>query len=92
METTNYTTNSDMLTLLAKRVKEYRLAARMSQKELAEQSGVSQTTMSHFEQGVSRNLTLANFISLLRSVRQSGSRRFCRNFPCRRWRFGKSRN
>lgn len=41
METTNYTTNSDMLTLLAKRVKEYRLAARMSQKELAEQSGVS---------------------------------------------------
>ena len=42
METTNYTTNSDMLTLLAKRVKEYRLAARMSQKELAEQSGVSQ--------------------------------------------------
>ena len=53
METTNYTTNSDMLTLLAKRVKEYRLAARMSQKELAEQSGVSQTTISHFEQGVS---------------------------------------
>ena len=93
METTNYTTNSDMLTLLAKRVKEYRLAARMSQKELAEQSGVSQTTISHFEQGVSRNLTLANFISLLRALgQQSGSRRFCRNFPCRRWRFGKSRN
>ena len=64
MGATNYTTNSDMLTLLALRVKEYRLAARMSQKELAEQSGVSQTTISHFEQGVSRNLTLANFISL----------------------------
>ena len=55
MGATNYTTNSDMLTLLALRVKEYRLAARMSQKELAEQSGVSQTTISHFEQGVSRN-------------------------------------
>ena len=66
MEATNYTTNSDMLTLLALRVKEYRLAARMSQKELAEQSGVSQTTISHFEQGVNRNLTLNNFISLLR--------------------------
>jgi len=26
----------------------------MSQKELAEQSGVSQTTISHFEQGVSQ--------------------------------------
>ena len=70
MEATNYTTNSDMLTLLAQRVKEYRLAARMSQKELAEQSGVSQTTISHFEQGVSRNLTLANFISLLRALGQ----------------------
>ena len=51
METTNYTTNSDMLTLLAKRVKEYRLAARMSQKELAEQSGVSQTTISISSRG-----------------------------------------
>ena len=70
MEATNYTTNSVMLTLLAQRVKEYRLAARMSQKELAEQSGVSQTTISHFEQGVSRNLTLANFISLLRALGQ----------------------
>ena len=70
MGATNYTTNSDMLTLLALRVKEYRLAARMSQKELAEQSGVSQTTISHFEQGVSRNLTLANFISLLRALGQ----------------------
>ena len=44
---------------------------RMSQKELAEQSGVSQTTISHFEQGVSRNLTLANFISLLRALGQA---------------------
>ena len=59
-----------MLMLLALRVKEYRLAARMSQKELAEQSGVSQATISHFEQGVSRNLTLANFISLLRALGQ----------------------
>ena len=70
MDTIDYTTNSDMLALLAARVREYRLAARLSQKELAEQSGVSQTTISHFEQGVSRNLTLANFISLLRALGQ----------------------
>ena len=66
MEQTEHTTNNELLLLLAKRLKEYRLAARMSQKELAEQSGVSQTTISHFEQGVNRNLTLNNFISLLR--------------------------
>ena len=70
MNTIDYTTNSDMLALLAARVKEYRLAARLSQKKLAELSGVSQTTISHFEQGVSRNLTLANFISLLRALGQ----------------------
>lgn len=66
MEQTEHTTNNELLLLLAKRLKDYRLAARMSQKELAEQSGVSQTTISHFEQGVNRNLTLNNFISLLR--------------------------
>ncbi len=66
MEQAEHTTNSDILLLLAKRLKDYRLAARMSQKELAEKSGVSQTTISHFEQGVNRNLTLGNFISLLR--------------------------
>ena len=30
----NYITNQEIMTLLAKRVKEYRLAARLSQREL----------------------------------------------------------
>lgn len=58
--------NKDILDLLAKRVKEYRLAERMSQRELAQKSGVSYTTVSHFEQGKNPNLTLSNLISLLR--------------------------
>lgn len=66
MERTEPSTNSDILQLLSERLKDYRLAARMSQKELAEQSGVGRTTISHFEQGVSGNMTLNNFISLLR--------------------------
>lgn len=64
----NYISNDDILTLIASRLKDYRLAARLSQKELAEQSGVSQTTISHLEQGLNRNLTLNNFISILRVV------------------------
>ncbi len=60
--------NIDILETLSKRVKEYRLAARMSQRELAEKSGVSYTTISHFEQGKNTNLTLSNFISLLRTI------------------------
>lgn len=62
----NYKTNQDILNLLALRLKEYRLASRLSQQELAEKSGVSKATISHFEQGVNQNMTLNNFISLLR--------------------------
>ena len=64
----DYTTNQEFITLLSQRLKEYRLAARISQKEMAERSGVSLTTISHLEQGVNRNITLNNFISLLRVV------------------------
>lgn len=56
--------------LLSRRIKEYRLATRMSQRELAAKSGVSYTTVSHFEQGTGYNLTLNNFISLLRAMGQ----------------------
>lgn len=66
MDNLLYTTNQNIVTLLCQRLKEYRLAARMSQREMAEKSGVSLATISHFEQGVSRNITLNNFISLLR--------------------------
>lgn len=68
MSNADYVTNQDIMQLLAKRIKEYRLAARMSQKEMAEKSGVSLATISHFEQGVNQNMTLNNFISLLRII------------------------
>lgn len=64
----DYIENIDILETLAKRMKEYRLAARMSQRELAEKSRVSYTTICHFEQGKHPNLTLNNFVSLLRCV------------------------
>ncbi len=64
----DYISNADIIALLAKRVKEYRLAARLSQRELAEKSGVSYATISHFEQGATYNITLNNFISLLRPI------------------------
>ena len=63
-----FTTNQDIILMLSKRIKEYRLAARISQKEMAEKSGVGLATISHFEQGVNQNLTLNNLISLLRVI------------------------
>ena len=62
----SFTTNQDIIVLLCQRLKEYRLAARISQREMAEKSGVSLTTISHLEQGLNRNITLNNFISILR--------------------------
>lgn len=64
----NYISNFEILETLARRVKENRLAARMSQRELSQKSGVSYTTISHFEQGQNMNMTLGNFISLIRCV------------------------
>lgn len=68
MNSYKVTTNRDIIELLAKRVKEYRLATRMSQRELAQKSGVGYTTISHFEQGHHTNISLGNFISLLRCI------------------------
>lgn len=68
MASDHFKTNQDIINLLAQRVKDYRLAARLSQKEMAEQSGISKATISHFEQGVNQNMTLNNFISLLRVI------------------------
>ena len=72
MELPGANTNHDILDLIAKRVKEYRLAARMSQRELAEKSGVGYTTISHFEQGRHTNISLGNFVSLLRCIGMEG--------------------
>ena len=87
MRDADYVTNQDIMLLLAKRIKEYRLAARMSQKEMAEKSGVSLATISHFEQGVNQNMTLNNFISLLRIIGawRNASVICCLNYPCRHW-------
>lgn len=68
----NYIYTKDILEVLATRVKEYRLAARLSQRELARQSGVGYTTISHFEQGKHTNLSLSNFIALLRCIGMEG--------------------
>lgn len=68
MKDLDYTSNHDILQLLAKRMKEYRLAARLSQREFAEKSGVSYITICRFEQGKHPNISLGNFITLLRQV------------------------
>ncbi len=68
MDEDSFITNWDWMQTLARRIRDYRLAARMSQEEMAEAAGMSKATLAHFEQGVNPNMTLNNFISLLRVV------------------------
>ena len=77
MNDSTYTTNQDIILLLCRRLKEYRLAARISQREMAERSGVSLATLSHLEQGTSRNITLNNFISLMRVIGMNSDWKTC---------------
>ena len=59
---------SEVITALGKRFKEYRIASRLTQKEVSEKSGVSILTIRRFELGYSYNITMSNFISMLKAI------------------------
>ena len=65
-------TNYEIMSILARRIKEYRLSARMSQAEMAERSGLGLTTIAHLEQGKQMNITLSNLISILKAIGLEG--------------------
>ena len=58
----------DIIRILGERFKEYRLSMRLTQKELSEKTGISHKTISLFESGRGRNITMQNFLTLLRAV------------------------
>ena len=58
----------DIIRILGERFKEYRLTVRLTQKELSEKTGISHKTISMFESGRGRNITMQNFLTLLRAV------------------------
>lgn len=60
--------NSEIISELGGRFKEYRLFSNLTQKEVAEKSGVSVFTISQFEKGEGRNIGLATVLALLRSI------------------------
>ena len=60
----------ELVRLLGSRFKEYRLRCNLTQKEVAEQSGIGLTTIHKFENGTAGNVSLATFILLLKVVGQ----------------------
>lgn len=61
-------TNSELVTELGRRFKDYRLVCRMTQKQVAEQAGVSLFTIKAFESGRAFNITMGSFLAMLRAI------------------------
>ena len=60
----------ELVRLLGSRFKDYRMRCNLTQKEVAELSGIGLTTIHKFENGTANNLSLSTFILLLRVVGQ----------------------
>lgn len=60
--------NPELIRELGLRFKEYRLACRLTQQEVADRAGVSLFTVRAFEGGKAVNITMNSFVGLLRSI------------------------
>ena len=60
----------ELVRLLGMRFKEYRMRCNLTQKEVAELSGIGMTTIHKFESGNAGNISLSTFILLLKVVGQ----------------------
>ena len=59
---------TELVRLLGSRFKDYRLRANMTQKEVAEMSGLSLMTIHRFENGTVKNISLGSFLLLLKAI------------------------
>lgn len=60
----------ELVRLLGIRFRRYRMQCNLTQKEVAEQSGIGLTTIHKFENGTAGNLSLSTFLLLLKVVGQ----------------------
>jgi len=58
----------ELVRMLGSRFKDYRLRANMTQKEVAEMTGLSVLTVYRFENGSVTNISLSTFLLLLKAV------------------------
>ena len=62
--------NAELVRMLGKRFKAYRIKCRMTQSEMADQTGVSVPTIRSFENGRATNISLQILLALMRGVGQ----------------------
>lgn len=66
-------TNFELITEIGRRYKAYRKALKMSQKEVAEKTGISLFTISAFENGRGQGISLSHFAALLEALDLRGN-------------------
>lgn len=58
----------DLVKILGVRFKDYRLRAQLTQKDVAELTGLTVPTIQRFENGLSGNISLATFLLLMKAI------------------------
>ena len=58
----------ELVQLLGTRFKDYRMRSHMTQKDVAEQSGLTINTIHKFENGLVPNMSLSTFLLLLKAI------------------------
>lgn len=58
----------ELISLMGQRFKDYRLRSEMTQKDVAEQSGITVNTIHKFEAGKAGNLSLGTFLLLMKAI------------------------
>ncbi|MCH4211809.1 MAG: helix-turn-helix domain-containing protein [Prevotella sp.] len=58
----------ELVKMLGKRFKDYRLRANMTQKDVAEMAGLSILSVQRFENGIVNNISLSTFLLLLKAI------------------------
>lgn len=58
----------ELVRMLGDRFKDYRMRSNMTQKEVAEQAGLTVSTVHKFENGLAPNLSISTFLLLMKAV------------------------
>lgn len=58
----------ELIAMLGQRFKDYRLRSEMTQKDVAEQSGITVNTIHKFETGKAGNMSLGTFLLLIKAI------------------------
>lgn len=58
----------ELVKMLGERFRDYRLRSNMTQKEVAEQSGLTINTIHKFETGGATGISLASFLMLMKAI------------------------